>query len=55
MGNENKLRLLYIYKHLLRFSDAEHPVSTPELLKFLRETYGMEVNRTTLPSDFRMM
>lgn len=55
MGNGNKLRLLYIYKHLLRYSDAEHPVSTPELLKFLKDTYGMDVNRTTLPGDFKMM
>ena len=32
MENGTKLRLLYIYQHLLRNSDAEHPVSTPELM-----------------------
>jgi len=55
MENGNKLRLLYIYQHLLRYSDADHPVSTPELLRFLKEEHGMDVNRTTLPGDFAMM
>lgn len=55
MENGNKLRLLYIYKYLLRHSDAEHPVSTPELLKYLKDEYNMDVHRTTLPGDIAMM
>ena len=55
MENGTKLRLLYIYQHLLRYSDPEHPVSTPELLQYLKDEYGMDVNRTTLPNDFAMM
>lgn len=55
MENGTKLRLLYIYLHLLRYSDAEHPISTPELMKFLKDQYGIDVNRTTLPNDFAMM
>ena len=55
MENGNKLRLLYIYKHLLQYSDAEHPITTPQLLRFLREEHGMDVNRTTLPGDFAML
>ena len=55
MENGTKLRLLYIYQYLLRHSDAEHPVSTPELLKFLKDEYGLDVHRTTLPNDFAMM
>ena len=55
MENGTKLRLLYIYQHLLRYSDQDHPISTPELLKFLKDKYGMNVNRTTLPNDFAMM
>ena len=31
MENGTRLRLLYIYQHLLKYSDADHPVSTPEL------------------------
>ena len=55
MENGNKLRLLYIYQHLFRYSDAEHPITTPELLRYLKEEHGMDVNRTTLPGDFAMM
>ena len=55
MENGTRLRLLYIYQHLLKYSDADHPVSTPELLRFLKEEHGMDVNRTTLPGDFAMM
>ena len=55
MENGNKLRLLYIYQHLFRYSDAEHPVTTTELLRYLKEEHGMDVNRTTLPGDFAMM
>lgn len=55
MENGTKLRLLYIYQYLLRHSDSEHPVSTPELLKFLKDEYGLDVHRTTLPNDFAMM
>ena len=55
MENGTRLRLLYIYQHLLKYSDADHPVSTPELLRFMKEEHGMDVNRTTLPGDFAMM
>ena len=55
MKNGNKLRLLYLYQYLLRYSDADHPISTPELLDYLKKELGMDVNRTTLPGDFAMM
>ena len=55
MENGTRLRLLYIYQHLFKYSDADHPISTPELLQYLKDEHGMEVNRTTLPGDFAMM
>ena len=55
MENGTKLRLLYLYLYLMRYSDAEHPIATPELIKYLKETYGMDVHRTTLPDDFDML
>ncbi len=51
MGKENKLRLLLIYQYLRRNTDAEHPVTTPELISLLHDQYGLEVNRNTLPCD----
>lgn len=55
MENGTKLRLLYICRYLIRHSDPDHPISTPELLKYLKEEHNMVVNRTTLPNDFAMM
>ena len=55
MENGTKLRLLYLYQYLTRHTDKDHPVSTPELMRYLKDTYGMEVNRTTIPDDFAML
>ena len=46
MENGNKLRLLYIYQYLLRHFDAEHPVSTPELLKYIKDSKFVVVDLT---------
>ena len=43
--NGIRLRLLYIYQHLLKYLDADHPSFTPELLRYPKEEHGMEVNR----------
>ena len=55
MENGTKLRLLYIYQFLVRCTDEEHPISTQELIRYLREEHGISVNRTTLPNDFAML
>lgn len=33
MENGTKLRLLYLYQHLVRHTDAEHTLSTAELIR----------------------
>lgn len=55
MENGTKLRLLYLYQHLIKYTDAQHPISTPELIKVLHEKYGVKVNRNTLADDFAML
>ena len=55
MENGTKLRLLYLYTYLMENSDAEHPVSTPQLIQYLKENFDMDVHRTTLPDDFEML
>ncbi|MBQ9010866.1 MAG: WYL domain-containing protein [Clostridia bacterium] len=55
MENQTKLRLLYLYQHLMQCTDAEHRLSTPQLIEILRSQYGIEVNRNTLADDFRML
>lgn len=53
--NETKHRLLYIYRYLLRHSGADHSVSALELLKYMKDEYGLDVHRTTLLNDFAMI
>ena len=55
MENQTKLRLLYLYQHLINYTDAEHTLSTPELIKILKEQYEINVNRNTLANDFDML
>lgn len=55
MENKTKLRLLYLYQHLLEHTDPEHPLSTSQLIEILDRQYGIEVNRNTLANDFKML
>ena len=55
MENQTKLRLLYLYHHLMEHTDADHPLSTPQLIEILDKEYGIEVNRNTLANDFKML
>ena len=51
MENGTKLRLLYLYQHLIKYTDAQHPISTPELIKVLHEEYGVKVNYSMFSSN----
>ena len=55
MENKTKLRLLYLYQHLLQHTDSKHPLSTPQIIDILDKEYGIEVNRNTLANDFKML
>ena len=55
MENATKLRLLYLYQYLVRHTDADHPVSTTQLIRFLKDQYQIDVNRNTLANDFKML
>ena len=37
MENGTKLRILYLYQHLIQNTDPDHPESTVELMKMLKE------------------
>ncbi|WP_315541876.1 helix-turn-helix transcriptional regulator [Stomatobaculum longum] len=51
MENGTKHRILYLYQHLLQHTDAEHPLSTAELIKILKEQYTVKVSRNTISDD----
>lgn len=55
MENGTKPRILYLYQHLVQHTDAEHPLSTAELIKILRETYSVKVSRNTISNDLAML
>lgn len=55
MENGTKLRILYLYQILLKKSDADHPLSTVELIGTLKNQYGIMVNRNTLSNDLEIM
>lgn len=51
MENGTKHRILYLYQYLLQHTDAEHPLSTAELIKILKEQYAIKVSRNTISND----
>ena len=52
MDDNTKYRMLCLYQHLVRYSSPEHPITTPQLIRVLKEEYGCQVNRNTLANDF---
>ena len=54
-SNGTKLRILYLYQHLVRHTDADHTLSTAELMKILREEYAVKVSRNTISDDLAML
>ena len=55
MENCTKLRILYLYQHLVRNTDEEHTLSTAELIKILKEEYNLNVSRNTISDDLAML
>ena len=40
---------------MINHTDADHTLSTPDLIRILKEQYDIEVNRNTLANDFSML
>ena len=55
MDTGNKYRILYLCQHLLKHSDADHPISTGQLIRDLKHCYGIDVNRNTLANDLEAL
>ena len=55
MQNDHQLRLLYLYQILLRDTDADHPLSTQELLDRMENTYHIKLHRTTIPQYIKLL
>lgn len=48
MENDHQLRILYLYQILLCYSDADHPLSTQELMNLMESQHHISVHRTTI-------
>ncbi len=48
MTNDSQLKILYLYQILLRYSDAEHPLSTNELIQMMETYHQIRIHRTTV-------
>ena len=46
-----KLRMLYLAKILYEETDAEHYYTTTQLINLLKERYGIDTHRATIPTD----
>lgn len=55
MENGTKLRILYLYQHLIQNTDPDHPESTVELMKMLKEKHDIKVSRNTISDDLLML
>lgn len=55
MENGTKLRILYLYQHLVQHTDAAHTLSTAELMRILKEDYAVKVSRNTISDDLAML
>ena len=55
MQSRTKLRILYLYQQLFHHTDAEHPLSTAELMKILKEQYAIKVSRNTISDDLAIL
>ena len=50
-----KIRLLYLYQYLLEHTDPDHPQSTAELTKMLKNDYDLKVSRNTISNDLAIL
>ena len=55
MENQTKLRLFYLYQHMIRNTDPEHRLTTNELIRYMKSEHGIDVDRTTIADDFAIM
>lgn len=55
MENGTKLRILYLYQHLVQHTDAEHALSIAELMNILKEDYSVKISRNIINDDLAML
>lgn len=50
-AGESRVRLLRMLQLLQTDSDADHPLSTPDCIRLLKERFGLDAYRITVQRD----
>lgn len=53
--NDTRLRILYMYQLLQRYTDAEHQLTTNQIRSIMENEHGITMHRTTVPGDIEML
>ena len=53
--NDTRLRILYMYQLLLKYTDEEHPLTTNEIRALMEKEHGITMHRTTVSSDVELL
>lgn len=53
--SDTRLRPLYLYRILMQYTDAEHPMSTRQIQTMMEKEYGIHMHRTTVPIDVDLL
>ena len=51
--NDARLRVLYMYQLLLKYTDAEHQLTTNQIRDIMEKEHGITMHRTTVPGGNR--
>ncbi len=53
--NDPRLRVLYMFQLLLKYTDAEHQLTTNQIRNIMEKKHGITMHRTTVPGDIEML
>lgn len=52
---ENQSRIFYIYRLLMELTDEEHYLTTAQIMRLLKERWGIDAHRTTVTRDIETL
>ena len=54
-SGDSRLRILYLYQMLQRYTDENHMLSTRQIMTLMEKDHGITMHRTTLPKDIEIL
>lgn len=53
--SDTRLRIMYMYQLLLKYSDEDHPLTTNQIRELMEKEHGILMHRTTVPKDVDLL